>query len=123
MEFMRLFEHGGVYLLPDQTLVVARYCDLNDRPRWWFVEAAQEGPLGQLLAVVLPDGHIWNYVAGSDQAVRVPQRSDLMLEDLRPVASQPSVRAWLARTGSFVALLWAADGIGTLLDVATALAA
>jgi hypothetical protein len=121
--FQSWFDDRHVYLLPDGTPVLARYCELNDRPRWWFVEVAQDEQLGQILAVVLPDGNVWNYVPGPDQAVRLPQRSDLSIEDLRPGAPRPSVRDWAARTGQILALLWAIDGVADLIGAATTLAA
>jgi hypothetical protein len=119
--FQIWFQDRGVYLLPDGTPVLARYCELNDRPRWWFVEVSWNEQLGQILAVVLPDGNVWNYVAGPDQAVRVPQRSDLTIEDLRPDAARPAVRDLATRAGQLIALLWTLDGIADLLDIATAL--
>ena len=121
--FQIWFQDRSVYLLPDDTPVLARYCDLNNRPRWWFVDIARDGQLGQILAVVLPDGNVWNYVPGPDQTVRIPQRSDLTIADLRPGSARPAARDWSARTGQILALLWVIDGVTDLLGAATTLIA
>ena len=115
--FQSWFEDRGVYLLPDGTPVVARYCDLNDHPRWWFVQTEPDGRLGQLLAAVQPNGTVWNYVPGAEHAVRHPQRSDLMIADLRRAAHN-----WAERVGIALALLWVSDGLGDMLSASWAFA-
>ena len=121
--FQSWFEQRSVYLLPDNTPVVAQYFDFDECPRWWFVEVCEHGQMGTIVAVVLPTGTVWNYVFQPDRGVCVPQCSDLTIDDLRPASPTVTVGNWVTRSGAVLALLWAVDVVSDLLDVATAIAA
>jgi hypothetical protein len=86
--FQSLFNHKGIYTLPDGTPIVALWTELDDRPRWWFV--AQEGRIpglrGDLEIVVYPNRAIFNFVPEPSRErpdVLIPVPSDLCIEDLR----------------------------------------
>lgn len=116
--FQSWFQQRGVYLLPDDTPVVAQYCDLNDRPRWWFVALRDNGRLSTIVAAVSPNGSVWNYIFQPEHGVCVPQRSDLTVDDLRPAPVMAAARKWVARVGQSLALLWACDALGDLIGMA-----
>ena len=120
--FQTWFQQRSVYQLPDGTPVVAQYFDLDEHPRWWFVEVREHGRLGMILATVLPNGSVWNYIFQPDRGVCVPQCSDLMIDDLRPVSPMAGVGSWVTRAGEVLALLWAFNGLSDMLGVATAFA-
>jgi len=82
MEFMHLFIHNRLYLLPDNTPVRARLYNMEGLLlEWIFEDLAGVRKIG-----LLPDGRILGYiVAGSDQfGLLYEQRpTDLTIEDLR----------------------------------------
>jgi hypothetical protein len=87
--FQSLFNHKGIYTLPDGTSIVALWTELDERPRWWFV--AQQGRIpgrqGDLEIVVYPNGAIYNFVPEPNHEspdVYIPVPSDLCIEDLQP---------------------------------------
>lgn len=84
MDFMRLFIHDRLYLLPDDTQVRARLYNMEGLLlEWIFEDLAGIRKIG-----LLPDGRILGYiVAGSDQFGRLYETrpTDLTIEDLRAV--------------------------------------
>ena len=83
MEFMRLFEHGGVYLLPDNTRVRALLYNMEGLVLEWIFEDLN----GVRQLGVTPDGSVLGYVvSGRDQfgLLYDLRPTDLMLEDIRP---------------------------------------
>ena len=87
------FTHKGIYQLPDGTRVVAYWTTVGDDPRWWFVAEQSQTPgrLGEMIAVVYPNGSIYNYAPemdGAYPAAYIPHPSDLCIEDIRPVAHE-----------------------------------
>ena len=121
--FQTWFQQRSVYLLPDDTPVVAQYVDFDWCPRWWFVEVREHGRMGMIVAAVFPNRSVWNYVFQPDRGVCTPQCSDLTIDDLRPASPTVTVGNWVTRSGAVLALLWAVDVVSDLLDVATAIAA
>lgn len=121
--FQTWFEQRGVYLLPDGTPVVAQFFDFDECPRWWFVEVAECGRMGLIVAAVFPNGSVWNYIFLPARSVCVPQWSDLTIDDLRPASPATTIGNWVARAGQVLALLCAVDGlsdvIGLAMDFAT----
>jgi hypothetical protein len=84
MDFMRMFVHGGEYLLPDDTRVRARLYNLEGLMLEWIFEDAD----GVRLVGVMPNGAIVGYVvAGRDQygLLYDLRPSDLTVEDIRLV--------------------------------------
>lgn len=83
MDFMRLFVHDRLYLLPDDTLVRARLYNMEALLlEWIFEDQAGVRKIG-----VLPDGRIIGYIlTGSDQFGQLYEMcpTDLTIEDLRP---------------------------------------
>ena len=86
--FEQWFTHKGVYLLPDDTRVVAYWTTLGDNPRWWFLAEQEEGTLGrapEMILVVYPNGTVYNFFPEMDESRPVlyhPQPSDLCIEDI-----------------------------------------
>ena len=120
--FQTWFQQRSVYLLPDDTPVVAQYFDFDSCPRWWFVEVREQGQMGMIVAAVLPNGSVWNYIFQQDRGVCIPQRSDLTIDDLRPASPLATVGNWATRAGRILALLWAVDAVTDLLSTAAMLA-
>ena len=88
--FERWFTHKGIYLLPDETRVVAYWTTLGDDPRWWFLaeQSPTPGRLGEMQVVVYPNGRVYNFVPEMDgpyPAVYHAHPSDLCIDDIRPV--------------------------------------
>jgi hypothetical protein len=86
MEFMRLFEHGGVYLLPDDTQVRAMLYNLEGLMLEWIFEDLN----GVRQIGVMPDGRVIGYVvAGRDQfgLFYDLRTTDLTLDDIRPAGA------------------------------------
>ena len=83
MEFMRLFTHGEIYLLPDDTQVRALLYNMEGLMLEWIFE-----DLGGIRKIgVLPNGRIIGYIAtGSDQfgLLYETHPTDMTIEDLRP---------------------------------------
>jgi hypothetical protein len=82
MEFMRMFIHGGTYLLPDQTQVRALLYNMEGLMLEWIFE--DQGGIRQV--GVLPNGTIVGYVViGRDQFGPLYEycSSDLMIEDIQ----------------------------------------
>ena len=81
---MRLFVHDRLYLLPDDTQVLARLYNLEGLLlEWIFEDLAGVRKIG-----LLPDGRILGYIAvGSDQFGQLYEThpTDLTIEDLRAV--------------------------------------
>lgn len=121
--FETWFEQHSIYLLPDGTPVMAQYFDFDECPRWWFVEVHEQGRMGLIVAAVLPNGSVWNYVFQPDRGVCSPQCSDLTIDDLRPTSPPEDVGGWATRAGELLALLWTFDGLSDLIGIATAFAA
>jgi len=84
MDFMRLFVHNQLYLLPDDTQVRARLYNMEGLLlEWIFEDLAGVRQIG-----LLPDGRIIGYIAvGSDQFGRLYEMhpTDLAIDDLRVV--------------------------------------
>jgi hypothetical protein len=84
MNFMHLFVHDRMYLLPDGTQVRARLYNMEGLLlEWIFEDQAGVRKIG-----LLPDGRILGYItAGSDQFGRLYETrpTDLTIEDLRAV--------------------------------------
>jgi hypothetical protein len=120
--FQAWFEPRSVYLLPDDTPVVAQYVDFDERPRWWFAEVREHGRMGMILAAVFPNGSVWNYIFQPDRGVCTPQCSDLTIDDLRPAAPIAALGSWVTRAGQILALLWTVDAVSDLLGAAAVLA-
>ena len=84
MDFMRLFVHNKLYLLPDDTQVRARLYNMEGLLlEWIFEDLAGVRQIG-----LLPDGRIIGYIAvGSDQFGRLYETrpTDLAIDDLRVV--------------------------------------
>ena len=82
MDFMRLFEHNRLYLLPDDTPVRARLYNMEALLLEWIFE-----DMGGVRKIgVLPDGRIIGYTPnGSDQFGQLYdiRPTDLTIEDLR----------------------------------------
>lgn len=82
MDFMRLFDHDRLYLLPDDTQVRARLYNMEGLLlEWIFEDMAGVRKIG-----VLPDGRIIGYApSGRDQFGRLYEMrpTDLTIEDLR----------------------------------------
>jgi hypothetical protein len=70
------------------------------------------------VAAVFPNGSVWNYIFEADRGVCVPQRSDMMVDDLRPTSSLAAVTTWVTCAGQILALLWAVDAVSDLLGAA-----
>jgi hypothetical protein len=121
--FQTWFQQHSVYLLPDGTPVVAQYFDFDRRPRWWFVELHEHKRLGRIVATVLPNGSVWNYIFLPDRGVCSPQCSDMTIDDLRPASPPAAVGSWVVRAGQLLALLWTIDGLSDLIGAAAAFAA
>jgi len=117
-----MFQQRSVYLLPDDTPVVAQYFDYDWCPCWWFVEVHRHGRMGEIVAAVFPNGSVWNYIFQPDRGVCTPQCSDLTIDDLRPASPLAAVGSWVTRTGQVLALLWAVDAVTDLLAAAAVLA-
>jgi hypothetical protein len=84
MDFMRLFIHDRLYLLPDDTQVRARLYNMEGLLLEWIFEDLS----GVRKIGVLPDGRILGYIAaGSDQFGRLYETrpTDLTIDDLRAV--------------------------------------
>jgi hypothetical protein len=83
MDFMRLFVHGDVYLLPDHTQVRALLYNMEGLMlEWIFEDLAGVRKFG-----VLPNGQIIGYlVTGRDQfgLLYDTYPTDMSIEDLRP---------------------------------------
>jgi hypothetical protein len=120
--FQTWFQQRSVYLLPDDTPVVAQYFDFDWCPRWWLVEVHEHGRMGEIVAAVFPNGSVWNYIFQPDRGVCTPQCSDLTIDDLRPASPLAAVGSWVTRTGQVLALLWAVDAVSDLLAAAAVLA-
>ncbi len=120
--FQTWFQQRSVYLLPDDTPVVAQYFDFDGPPRWWFVEVREHGRMGTIVAAVFPNGSVWNYIFQQDRGVCIPQRSDLTIDDLRPTSPLTAVGNWAKGAGRVLALLWAVDAVTDLLGSAAVLA-
>jgi hypothetical protein len=84
MDFMRLFIHDQLYLLPDDTRVRARLYNMEGLLlEWVFEDLAGIRKIG-----LLPDGRIIGYIAaGSDQFGQLYETrpTDLTIEDLRAI--------------------------------------
>jgi hypothetical protein len=120
--FQTWFQQRSVYLLPDDTPVVAQYVDFDGSPRWWFVEIREHGRMGLIVAAVFPNGSIWNYIFQHDRGVCVPQRSDLTIDDLRSSSPLATAGIWAKGARRVLALLWAVDAMTDLLGTAAVLA-
>jgi hypothetical protein len=84
MEFMRLFAHGGVYLLPDDTRVRALLYNMEGLLLEWIFEDLD----GVRQIGVMPDGAVIGYVvAGHDQfgLLYDIRTTDLTIDDIRPI--------------------------------------
>jgi hypothetical protein len=84
MNFMHLFIHDRLYLLPDDTQVRARLYNMEGLLLEWIFEDKN----GVRKIGVLPDGRILGYIAvGTDQFGRLYEMrpTDLTIEDLRAV--------------------------------------
>jgi hypothetical protein len=85
MDFMRLFVHNRLYLLPDDTQVRARLYNMEGLLlEWIFEDLAGVRKIG-----LLPDGRILGYVlVGSDQfgPLYELRPTDLTIDDLRAAA-------------------------------------
>jgi hypothetical protein len=82
MEFLRLFAHGKIYLLPDDTHVRALLYNMEGLMLEWIFESLD----GVRTIGVLPNGQIVSYMAaGRDQfgLLYETRPSDLTIEDLR----------------------------------------
>jgi hypothetical protein len=83
MEFMSLYTHGGIYLLPDNTQVRALLYNMEGLMLEWIFE-----DLGGVRKVgVLPNGQIIGYiVTGRDQFGMLydTHPTDMTTDDLRP---------------------------------------
>jgi len=82
MDFMRLFVHDRLYLLPDDTQVRARLYNMEGLLLEWIFEDLT----GVRKIGLLPDGRILGYIAvGSDQFgwLYEMRPTDLTIEDLR----------------------------------------
>ena len=83
MDFMRLFIHDRLYLLPDDTPVRAVLYNLECLSLEWIFEDMS----GTRKVAVLPNGDVLAYaVSGSDQfGIRYQTwLTDLTIDDLRP---------------------------------------
>ena len=82
MDFMHLFVHDRLYLLPDDTRVRARLYNMEGLLLEWIFEDLN----GIRKIGLLPNGHMLGYiVVGSDQFGRLYEMrpTDLTIEDLR----------------------------------------
>jgi hypothetical protein len=119
-QFEAWFTEGACYVLPDDTPIIARYCEIGQQQRWWLVTADDK----RIVAAVYPNGSVWNYQPWPSEdypSVFLPQRSDLSIEDLRPAEPGSALPHWLARTGNLLAFAWIVDGIGDIIGVASTL--
>ena len=84
MDFMHLFVHDRLYLLPDDTQVRARLYNMEGLLlEWIFEDMAGVRKIG-----LLPNGRILGYIpAGSDQFGQLYdiRTTDLAIDDLRAV--------------------------------------
>jgi hypothetical protein len=125
-DFRTWFTERAIYLFPDGTPVVAQFFDAGDNPCWWFVEARADGRPGLLLAAVLPNGSVWDYVPWPDRSkpeICRPQRSDLTIADLRPAARPHAVGDSLARAGRLLVALWCTFSLESWWDLSSSVAA
>jgi hypothetical protein len=83
MQFMRLFVHEGIYLLPDDTQVRALLYNMEGLMlEWIFEDLAGVRKVG-----LLPNGQIIGYITtGRDQfgLLYETHPTDMSIEDLRP---------------------------------------
>jgi hypothetical protein len=87
MDFMRLFVHGRLYLLPDDTRVRAQLYNMEGLLLEWIFEDLD----GVRKIGLLPDGRILGYIAvGSDQFGRLYETrpTDLTIDDLRAIEEE-----------------------------------
>jgi hypothetical protein len=83
MEFRQMFQHGGFYLLPDDTRVRAMLYNMEGLMLEWIFEDLN----GVRQLGVAPDGAVLGYVvSGRDQfgLLYELRQTDLTLEDIRP---------------------------------------
>lgn len=92
--FEQWFTHKGVYVLPDDTRVVAHWTTLGNDPRWWFLAEQQEQATpvrpSEMLLVVYPNGRVYNFLPEMEESRPVlyhPQPSDLCIEDIRSLGA------------------------------------
>lgn len=108
-EFKSLFRHRSLYVFPDGARMIALWCELNNRLRWWFVEARDDGRLGNLTAVVQPTGRVWNYRLephSHNAEVCVPYLSDMMIEYIRPADEAVPIAERVIHLGRWIMVLW-----------------
>ena len=82
MEFLRLFTHGKIYLLPDDTQVRALLYNMEGLMLEWIFESLD----GVRAIGVLPGGQVVTYVAAGRDPFGLlyeTRPSDLTIEDLR----------------------------------------
>ena len=86
MDFMRMFVHGNLYLLPDDTQVRALLYNMEGLMLEWIFEDLS----GIRKIGVMPNGDIVAYIAsGRDQygVLYQTRLTDMTTEDLRPAGA------------------------------------